>query len=121
MTGGAASPANKACADAFCIALYAGAQAEREICGVEPEGDSTDREHAGNTLERAGCVRGAKYRGDEVWERHKAKLRFKAVSLVRLHRAEIERLAGALRQRVTLSAQEADELIDGKAIEGVLK
>ena len=43
-------------ADAFCIALYAGAEAERIIFGIEPFGDDTDQDRATNCLALIGVL-----------------------------------------------------------------
>ena len=104
--------APKQLADAFCIALYAAVEAERAILGVaDPDGDDEDQHRATRALCDVGGVRGASYVGDEVWERHEAKLRRKAASLVTQHRASIERVARVLIDRGRLEAAEIDALL----------
>jgi hypothetical protein len=97
----------KALADAFCIALYAGAEAERVFFAIEPDGDEIDRERATQALCKVG-VRGARFVGDEVWEKHEAKLRRKARILVQEERARIERVAQGLVKHKTLTSEEVD-------------
>jgi hypothetical protein len=97
-------------ADAFCIALYAGAEAERLIVGSEDGGDSVDCERATACLEMVG-VRGAAFVKDDVWDRHVELLRRKAKSLVSLHRTRIERVGQALIERGRLSEDEIECLM----------
>jgi hypothetical protein len=111
--------APKELAEAFCIALYAGAEAERVILGDANEnllvGDGVDQERATHALIDVGGVRGASYVCDDVWERHEARLRRKAKALVQQHRAVIERVAKALIEHGTLRADEIDKIVPIRA------
>jgi hypothetical protein len=100
----------RALADAFCVALFAGAEAERVILGNNDVGDSTDCDRATACLKEIG-VRNASYVGDEAWERYEAKLRRNARQLVIRHRGLIEQVAGVLSARQTLSAAEIDAVL----------
>ncbi|MFD1982644.1 hypothetical protein ACFSOZ_08140 [Mesorhizobium newzealandense] len=89
--------------EAFCIALYAGAEAERIILGTSDVGESVDCERATACLAWLG-LRGASYVGDDVFDRHEARLRAKARLAVIQHRGAIERVAAALVEHLSLRA-----------------
>jgi cell division protease FtsH len=97
-------------ADNFAVALFAGAEAERLMFNSQTEGDSVDRERATDCLSWAGAVKNARFAGDEHFDRHEANLRRRAADLVRRYRPHIEKLAGALVERGTLTGPEADTL-----------
>jgi hypothetical protein len=82
-------------AEAFCISLYAGAEAERLIVGSNPVGDGTDCERGTAAMNAVG-VRGASYVADDAYDRYEARLRGRATGLVRQYRRAIERVADAL-------------------------
>lgn len=96
--------------EAFCIALYAGAEAERFILGTTNVGDGVDCDRATKCLAWVGLP-GASYEGDDVFDRHEARLRARARSAVVEHRAAIERVATALVEHRTLSGDQVDGLI----------
>ena len=98
--------------EASCISLYAGAEAERVILGEvgDPVGDGYDNEKATSLIMIIG-VRGARYVGDDVWERYEARLRRRSNELVRLHQYRIERVATALEERGTLEGDEVDAIM----------
>ena len=97
-------------ADAFCVALYAGYESEFACIDDFENGDHVDRERATGCLAWAG-VRGARFVGDDIWDRHERRLREKAGRLVKDHRLTIERVAAALIERRTLDAGEIDVLM----------
>ena len=95
----------RALADAFCIALFAGAEAERLLSPAIHCGDDEDRRRVTGVLSDIG-VSGASYVGDDIWERYEGRLQRRARDLVRVHRIEIGRVAQALIERGTLPADE---------------
>jgi ATP-dependent Zn protease len=97
-------------AEAHCMSLYAGAEAERVILGTSDVGDSADRSKAASCLSEIG-VPGARYVSDDIWQRYEARLRRKARDLVSRHRREIERVARELQKHKTLSAERVDALL----------
>jgi len=59
--------APKQLAEAFAVALYAGAESERVILGIsEPDGDGVDQERATGELARHVRVPGARFVGDDA-------------------------------------------------------
>jgi hypothetical protein len=97
--------------EAFCIALYAGAEAEKFILGSVDIGDGVDCDRAMNCLAWLGLP-GASYVGDDVFDRHEARLRAKArLAVIQQHRAAIERVAAALMEHGSLSADQVVALI----------
>lgn len=94
-------PKRAAC-DAFCIALYAGAEAERLILGTAEVGDGIDRDRAQSCMTWAG-VRGATFVGDDAYDRNEARLRARAKIEVFRQRGAIERVAAALIGKTTPS------------------
>lgn len=87
------------CDEAFCIALYAGAEAERVIYGKREGNDARDRELAARVL-------GPGARAIEP------ELRARANELVREHRGAIEWVAKALLQRRTLYPIQVNAVIE---------
>ena len=98
-------------ANNFAVALYAGAEAERHIALSDEVGDGPDCERATACLAWAGAVRGATFVGDDVFDRHEARLRRRAVEFVRLHRSAIEAVAALLLQKRTLAGDEIDAVL----------
>ncbi len=98
-------------AEAFCIALYAGAEAEHAFAPSEHAGDDEDRERATEALKRVG-VPGAQYVGDEGWERREALLRRRANMLVRRYSSKIERVAAALLITGSLESDAVDAIVN---------
>ena len=97
-------------AEAFCIALYAGAEAERLILGTSDVGDGVDCERATDCLTWAG-VRGATFVGDDAYDSREAALRARARLEVMRRRAVIERVADALLIHGTLTGEQVDALL----------
>lgn len=97
-------------AEAHCMSLYAGAEAERVILGAADVGDSADRSKATSCLSEIG-VPGARYISDDIWQRYEARLRRKARDLVSRHWDKIERVAQELQKHKTLSAERVDALL----------
>ncbi|MDG4898301.1 hypothetical protein P9272_32730 [Mesorhizobium sp. WSM4976] len=96
--------------EAFCMALFAGAEAEKFFLGSVDIGDGVDCDRATNCLAWLGLP-GASYVGDEVFDRNEARLRAKARVAVIQHRAAIQRVAAALVEHRTLSGDQVDALI----------
>lgn len=92
-------------AEAFAIALYAGAEAERFFLGTTDVGDSADVERAMSALAWGG-VRGATFVGDEAFDRAEARLRAEAARLVRFHSAAIRSAAQRLIEHGKLGADQ---------------
>lgn len=92
-------------AEAFAIALYAGAEAERFFLGTTDVGDSADVERAMSALAWGG-VRGATFVGDEAFDRAEARLRAEAARLVRFHSAAIRSAAQRLIEQGKLAADQ---------------
>ena len=101
----------RALAEAFCVALYAGAEAERVILGTADVGDGVDCDRATSCLAWAG-VRGATFVGDDAYDRAETRLRSKARQQVISHRAAVQRVAGALLLSRKLSGEQVDAVID---------
>ena len=97
-------------AEAFCVTLYAGAEAEGVFAPIEYAGDAQDRERATETLKLVG-VRGAQWVGDGAWERREELLRRKANMLVGQYFYEIQRVAGAVLEAGCLEGGEVDAII----------
>jgi cell division protease FtsH len=98
-------------ANAFVVALFAGAEAERILLESQVVGDGVDQERATACLAWAGAVRGASFVGDEYFDRHETKLRKKSVELVLKYRPQIKLLADALMERETLTGEEVGALL----------
>ena len=98
-------------ANNFAVAAYAGLEAEGAVCGSRSTNDLDDRIKAQECMAWGGAVRGATFSGDEHFDRAEARLRAKAVKLVREHRHAIERVATALLEMKTLTASAVDALI----------
>jgi ATP-dependent Zn protease len=98
-------------ANKFATALYAGAEAERVLLGLDPALDGVDQERARACLAELGAVRGAAFVGDEVFDRHEARLRSSASSLVRLHAEKIRAVAAMLLSQRTLASEEVDAIV----------
>ena len=79
-------------ANAFAVALFAGAEAERILLESQVVGGGVDQECATACLAWAGAVRSASFVGDEHFDRHEANLRKKSVELVLKYRPQIELL-----------------------------
>jgi ATP-dependent Zn protease len=105
----------KALAHNFCIALYAGGEAERTLMSSQNIGDSVDCERVRSCLKMVG-VRSARFVGDDVWERHEEKLRSKAARFVLNYRDLIEAVAQSLLNSKTLTAEEIDALVTKRRI-----
>jgi ATP-dependent Zn protease len=99
------------------ITFMAGAEAERVLLGSSGDGD-------GDTNDRYQILRMAEQlmmdalrsRKKEIdWTKLELRLRAFTRMLVRRHRARIERVAAALLERKTLSAEELDKLV-GRSI-----
>lgn len=102
----------RALVEAFCIALFAGAEAERLVNpGEILVGDGMDRERITGALKEIG-ISGAAFVGDDTWERYEGRLQRRGRELVKLHRIEIERVASALVDRNTLTAHEISSMLD---------
>lgn len=101
----------RALVDAFCITLFAGAEAERLFSQETHCGDEEDRERITGILKEVG-ISGASYVGDDIWERYETRLQRQARNQVRLHRIEIERVAEALFERGTLTSDEIAGMLD---------
>jgi len=76
-------------AGAFCVTLYAGAEAVRIRLLAQGDGDASDREKA------AACLRWAGVKEDDL-PRREMLLRRRAIREVRLYREEIEMVAAGL-------------------------
>jgi ATP-dependent Zn protease len=100
----------RALVEASCVAIYAGAEAERVILNCEPSGDQGDCSTATSLISIMG-VRGASFVGDDVWDRYEGRLRERATKLVRLHQATIERVASDLMKHESLTDEEIRKLI----------
>jgi hypothetical protein len=96
--------------EASCACLYAGAEAERVILGLEATGDESDRDRATSLIRIVG-VRGASGVQDDAWHRYEAKLRGRAAAFVAKHRATIERVAASLLARGSLSGREVNAIM----------
>lgn len=105
--------AKRPIADAFCIALYAGAEAERIILGTADVGEGVDCERATACMAWAG-VRGASFVDDEAFDRNEARLRQRARQEIMRRRATIERVAAALVERRRLTNDQVTALIEGR-------
>ncbi len=98
--------------EASCVCLYAGAEAERALLNVIDEfHDGPDCSKATSLISIIG-VRGARFVGDEVWERYEAKLRRRANQMVRSHASTVERLAELLLKIEAVSGSQIDALMD---------
>jgi hypothetical protein len=100
----------KKLANAFCISLYAGAEAEKLILGSQDIGDGVDCDRATACLKIIG-VQGCAFVQDDVWDRYEARLRQKAARLVQQHCQQIETLAQMLHGCGTLQAEQIDDLL----------
>jgi hypothetical protein len=94
------------------LTFMAGWAAEIEILGSCRGGDGDDRRQVALMLEQIP-ISGYQHDGDRTTERYEARLRDRARGLVRRHRATIERVAAALQERGTLTADEIDAIIMG--------
>jgi hypothetical protein len=101
-------------ADAYCMALYAGAEAEKAFFGHDEPiiGDGPDQDRATGCLKLVG-VPGASYVQDDVWDRYEARLRQKSRIHVMRYRHVIERVAQALLQREELTAEDIAAIVEG--------
>ena len=97
-------------AEKFALGLYAGAEAERVLLGLNTELDTVDRQRAIKTLAWAG-VRGASFFDDEHYDRAEARLRREARRLVIIHRRIIQQVAELVLERKTLEGPEVDTLV----------
>lgn len=88
------------------MTFMAGAEAERVVLGKCKGGDGRDRYEI---VTMAASIFETPL-GDD-WDRWEARLRRHTTALCRRHRATIERVAQALSERKTLSAQELDALV----------
>jgi ATP-dependent Zn protease len=93
------------------IGFMAGAEAEAELLGAVPRGDSDDRYQIELMAEQL-------YRDKISWEKLEPRLRAMTRMLVRRHRVLIARVADALIDRTTLSAEELDKLV-GRSVDDV--
>jgi hypothetical protein len=93
------------------IMLMAGRETEIECLGKNGGGDGNDLREIRLTLPEAGVPGDG---SDESIDRYAARLRVKARTLVRRHRAIIERVADALIKRSTLSAKQIDAIVRRK-------
>jgi ATP-dependent Zn protease len=93
------------------MVLMAGAEAEIEILGTKALGDGDDRLKIAFTAEEMP-------RGEAFWEGLEPRLRAMTRMLVRRHRAIIERVANALRDKTTLSGEAIDKLV-GRSVDDV--
>lgn len=91
------------------LTFMAGWAAEVEILGECPGGDGDDRYQIGLMFEEL-TIPGQREPGDGAWERYEGRLRARSRGLARRHRAAIERVAGALLARGSLTAEEIDAL-----------
>ena len=89
----------------------AGAEAEAELLGAVPRCDSDDRYQIELMAEQL-------YRDEISWEKLEPRLRAMTRMLVRRHRVLIARVADALIDRTTLSAEELDKLV-GRSVDDV--
>lgn len=99
---------------ARAIIFMAGAEAEIEICGDCLGGDGGDRREVRDALDRIETFLG-KWRvsdPEEVNQYYEPRLRRWTGILVKRHRVTIERVAAALFERWTLSAEEIEALIN---------
>ena len=87
------------------LVFMAGWAAEVEILGECRGADGDDRYQIGLMLEELPIPGG---RSPAAWERYESRLRAKAHALVRRHRAAIERVAAALEERGSLTAEDID-------------
>ncbi len=92
--------------EAYVVMLYAGDVAESVCCGKEIEISSKEIERARNTIANWIRVPGARFLGDDMFERYERKLQRRARQLVMRHRRLIERLAAQLLKHKTLSSDE---------------
>jgi hypothetical protein len=88
------------------LMMMAGAESEHVILGGCDGCDDTDREQIDLMASDDHCIFDA-----EQWARREPRMRAMARMLVRRHRGSIERVAGALFDRKTLSGDEIDALI----------
>jgi ATP-dependent Zn protease len=93
------------------IAFMAGAEAEQVLLGATQGGDGDDRDQIELMAEELDS-------DPDEWVRLEARLRAMTRTLVRRHRALIERVASALLERKTLSREELDGLI-GRSVDDV--
>jgi hypothetical protein len=91
------------------MAKMAGAEAEKELLGTKPTGDSDDKLQIGLLAEEAPGF---------DWTKTEPRLRAMTRMLVRRHRARIKRVAKVLLARTTLSAKAVDQLV-GRSVDDV--
>jgi ATP-dependent Zn protease len=97
-------------AEAYCIALYAGREAESVIAENGLVGDGGDIAQADYAMTWVG-VPNARFVGDEEYDRYEQRLRAKARCLVLSHRCCIEAVAAELMASRKLSGDEIDAII----------
>jgi predicted DNA-binding transcriptional regulator AlpA len=100
----------KSLADAFCIALFAGAEAEKRMFGTAEVGDNSDCAKATACLHHVS-IPGATYVGDHSWERYETRLRARARNLIEVQQDAIEAVAQALLDKGFLRSHEVDDLL----------
>jgi hypothetical protein len=89
------------------MSVMAAAEAEVEFFGNCAGGDSDDRDQ----IEEMAASSDS-YFSSEEWERWEPRMRRHTRSLVKRHRAKIERVARALIKHETLSAQRIDSIAE---------
>ena len=88
------------------ITLMAGAEAEAVICGRRAVGDGDDRRQ----IEMMAASSDSEIPEDS-WPHYEPRMRRQTRRLIRKHREQIERVASALVERETLTAEQIDELL----------
>ena len=89
------------------LATMAGAEAQTELRGGCGGGDGHDRRE----IELMAASDYADL-PDAVWQRYEPRMRRQTRRLIRKHRDKIERVAAALLERDTLTANEIDAIVD---------